>query len=106
MSNNFSNELMELVKNSVVERGFEKSLHDTIANQYVLEQIQTEFHCVLNALAHILIEKNVVDKTKLKELTDSFIKVQEEELKKVLESDRQQKVESEISDEKTSNPSS
>ncbi len=96
MSNTFSNELLELVKNSVVERGLEKSLHDTIANQYVLEQIQTEFHCILNALIQLLVEKGVVDEVKLKNLTDDFIKKQEEELKKVLEQDRKERVESEI----------
>lgn len=96
MSNTFSNELLELVKNSVVERGLEKSLHDTIANQYVLEQIQTEFHCILNALIQLLVEKGMVDEVKLKNLTDDFIKKQEEELKKVLEQDRKERVESEI----------
>lgn len=95
MSDNFSKELLDLVKKSVVERGFEKSLQDTIANQYVLEQIQTEFHCILNALITILKDKGVIDTDKLKEVTDSLIKIQEEELQKVLENDRKSQVEKE-----------
>ena len=95
MSDNFSHELLDLVKKSVVERGFEKSLQDTIANQYVLEQIQTEFHCILNALITILKDKGVIDTDKLKEVTDSLIKIQEEELQKVLENDRKSQVEKE-----------
>ena len=92
----FSKELLNIIKESVSERGFDKSLHDTIANQYVIEQVQTEFHCILNALIQLLVEKGVVDEVKLKNLTDDFIKKQEEELKKVLEQDRKERVESEI----------
>lgn len=95
MSDNFSRELLDLVKKSVVERGFEKSLQDTIANQYVIEQIQTEFHCILNALITVLKDKGLVDTDKLKEVTDSLIKIQEEELQKVLENDRKSQVEKE-----------
>lgn len=98
MSDNFSNELLDLVKKSVAERGFEKSLQDTIANQYVLEQIQTEFHCILNALIQYLKESKLIDTDKLKEMTDSFIKIQEEELKQVLENDRKAKADLETND--------
>lgn len=83
----FPNELVELVKKSIAERGLERSLQDTVANQYVIEQVQTEFHCVLNALISILLENNLINEEKLRVAIDERIKGQEEYLKKVLEED-------------------
>ena len=83
----FPEELLELVKKSIAERGLERSVQDTVANQYVIEQIQTEFHCVLNAVIGLLIENNLVDEEKLKLAIDQKVEQQEEFLKKVLEED-------------------
>ena len=85
----FPEELLELVKKSIAERGLERSVQDTVANQYVIEQIQTEFHCVLNAVIGLLLENNVIDEAKLKVAIDQKIEQQEEFLKKVLEDDLQ-----------------
>ena len=85
MSDNFSNELLDLVKKSVVERGFEKSLQDTIANQYVLEQIQTEFHCVVNALIDALIDKEIVNPDDLRARVEQKVAEQEKLIKEAID---------------------
>jgi hypothetical protein len=77
----FSKELLEIIKQSIVERGIEKSLQDTIANQYTVEQIQTEFHCVLNALIDILIDSKIVDPEVLKTKVEQKVEEQEKLLK-------------------------
>lgn len=83
----FSKELLNIIKESVSERGFDKSLHDTIANQYVIEQVQTEFHCILNALIQTLIENKVIQEETLKQLIDENVASQEQMLKEMLEKD-------------------
>lgn len=88
----FPQELLDLVKKSVSERGLERSVQETIANQYVIEQIQTEFHCVLNAVIGLLLENNLIDEEKLKVAINTKVELQEEFLKKVLEEDLQQQV--------------
>ncbi len=81
----FSKELLEIIKQSIVERGIEKSLQDTIANQYTVEQIQTEFHCVLNALIDILIDSKIVDPEVLKIKVEQKVEEQEKLLKEAIE---------------------
>lgn len=81
----FSKELLEIIKQSIVERGIEKSLQDTIANQYTVEQIQTEFHCVLNALIDILIDSKIVDPEVLKTKVEQKVEEQEKLLKEAIE---------------------
>lgn len=81
----FSKELLEIIKQSIVERGIEKSLQDTIANQYTVEQIQTEFHCVLNALIDILIDSKTVDPEVLKTKVEQKVEEQEKLLKEAIE---------------------
>ena len=76
-TSSFPNELVELVKKSIAERGLERSLQDTVANQYVIEQVQTEFHCILNALISVLLDNNLINEQAL----------QEEFLRKTLEED-------------------
>lgn len=87
MSTSFPEELLELVKKSIQERGIDQSLQDTVANQYVIEQVQTEFHCVINAVISLLLENNLIDEAKLQQAITDRIKGQEEYLKKVLEED-------------------
>lgn len=89
MSNNsFSTELLTLVQKSISERGLENSLIDTVANQFVIEQVQTEFHCILNALISILIENNLIDEAKLRERISEKVKEQEEFLQETLDKEK------------------
>lgn len=81
----FSKELLEIIKQSVVERGIEKSLQDTIANQYTMEQIQTEFHCVINALIDALIDAKIVNGDDLKTRVEQKVSEQEALLKEAIE---------------------
>lgn len=81
----FSQELLDIIKQSVVERGIEKSLQDTIANQYTMEQIQTEFHCVMNALIDALIDKKLIDGEDLKERVEQKVIEQEALLKEAID---------------------
>lgn len=89
MSNNsFSTELLTLVQKSISERGLENSLIDTVANQFVIEQVQTEFHCILNALISILIENNLIDEAKLRDRISEKVKEQEEFLQETLDKEK------------------
>ena len=89
MSNNsFSTELLTLVQKSISERGLENSLIDTVANQFVIEQVQTEFHCILNALISILIENNLIDEVKLREGISEKVKEQEAFLQETLDKEK------------------
>lgn len=81
----FSKELLDIIKQSVVERGIERSLQDAIANQYTMEQIQTEFHCVINALIDALIDAKVIDGDDLKARVEQKVAEQEALLKQAIE---------------------
>lgn len=85
MSEHFSQELLDIIKQSVSERGIEKSLQDTIANQYTVEQIQTEFHCILNALIDVIVEAKVVTAETLRERVEQKINEQEKLLREAIE---------------------
>ena len=85
MSEHFSQELLDIIKQSVSERGIEKSLQDTIANQYTVEQIQTEFHCILNALIDVIVEAKVVTAETLRERVEQKINEQEKLLREATE---------------------
>lgn len=85
MSEHFSQELLDIIKQSVSERGIEKSLQDTIANQYTVEQIQTEFHCILNALIDVVVEAKVVTAETLRERVEQKINEQEKLLREAIE---------------------
>ena len=86
-TSSFPNELVKLVKKSIAERGLERSLQDTVANQYVIEQVQTEFHCILNALISVLLDNNLINEQALQEEINKKIEIQEEFLRKTLEED-------------------
>ena len=84
----FNEELLKIIKESVRERGIENSIHDTIANQYVIEQVQTEFHCILNALISILLDKKIIDEESLNTNINKNIEAQEKMLKEELEKEQ------------------
>ena len=84
----FNEELLKIIKESVRERGIENSIHDTIANQYVIEQVQTEFHCILNALISILLDKKIIDEESLNANINKNIEAQEKMLKEELEKEQ------------------
>ena len=84
----FNEELLKIIKESVRERGIENSIHDTIANQYVIEQVQTEFHCILNALISILLDKKIIDEESLNANINKNIEIQEKMLKEELEKEQ------------------
>ena len=84
----FNEELLKIIKESVRERGIENSIHDTIANQYVIEQVQTEFHCILNALISILLDKKIIDEKSLNANINKNIEAQEKMLKEELEKEQ------------------
>jgi uncharacterized protein with von Willebrand factor type A (vWA) domain len=81
----FSKELLDIIKQSIVERGIERSLQDTIANQYTVEQIQTEFHCVLNGLIDLLIDAKIVDPADLRKRIEQKVAEQEAVIKEAIE---------------------
>lgn len=81
----FSKELLEIIKQSIVERGIERSLQDAIANQYTMEQIQTEFHCVINALIDALVDAKIVDPDDLKARVEQKVAEQEALLREAIE---------------------
>ena len=84
----FNDELLKIIKESVRERGIENSIHDTIANQYVIEQVQTEFHCILNALITVLLDKKLIDEESLNTNINKNIEIQEKMLKEELEKEQ------------------
>ena len=84
----FNEELLKIIKESVRERGIENSIHDTIANQYVIEQVQTEFHCILNALITVLLDKKLIDEESLNTNINKNIEIQEKMLKEELEKEQ------------------
>ena len=84
----FPEELLELVKKSIAERGLERSVQDTVANQYVIEQVQTEFHCILNALITVLLDKKLIDEESLNTNINKNIEIQEKMLKEELEKEQ------------------
>ena len=81
----FSKELLDIIKQSIVERGIERSLQDTIANQYTLEQIQTEFHCVVNALIDALIDKELINADDLRARVEQKVAEQEKLIKEAID---------------------
>ena len=82
-------ELVKVCKQSVQELGVENAIAQSMANQYGLEQVQSDFHCLLLTLVNIIIDKNIITKEEFDKLYTERSKQQQEEIKEALNQNRQ-----------------
>ena len=81
----FDQTLLKIVKESISERGFDKSLIDTIANQFEIERTQTEASCVLSALIDLLLEKGVIDESEFNAKVEQRLEEQQNLIKEAVQ---------------------
>lgn len=74
-------DLLQSCKEAIQENGIEYSLQQLMANQFGIESIQSDFHCLLLALLQSLVESKIVSSDKIDELYAQNKKTQEKQIK-------------------------
>lgn len=77
-------QLLESCKDSIKVNGIEPSIQEIMANQFGLEQIQSDFHCLLLTLIGTLVENKVIDPAKFDADYLKNKELQQDEIKKYL----------------------
>ena len=82
-------ELVKTCKESVRELGIEEATARIMSNQYGLEQVQADFHCLLVTTVNTLINNNIITAEQFDKDYQANLNKQKQEIKELIEKDTQ-----------------